>query len=151
MSAVSAVLLHCTLLLACCRGAASFVLRTRTPVPRPISRAHHLRCRPGTHHRHRHRHRLHDDRDGPRRPSPSALCALTPELETLVADTLEHDRKIVVVTGGVLSGIGKGVTSSSIGVLLRALGYRVTALKIDPYLNVDAGTMSPFEHGEVFV
>ena len=61
------------------------------------------------------------------------------------------DRKICVVTGGVLSGIGKGVTASSIGVLFRAMGYRVTALKIDPYLNVDAGTMSPFEHGEVFV
>jgi CTP synthase len=56
-----------------------------------------------------------------------------------------------VVTGGVLSGIGKGVTASSIGVLFRAMGLRVTALKIDPYLNVDAGTMSPFEHGEVFV
>ena len=50
-----------------------------------------------------------------------------------------------------LSGIGKSVTASSIGVLLRAMGLRVTALKIDPYLNVDAGTMSPFEHGEVFV
>jgi len=57
----------------------------------------------------------------------------------------------VVVTGGVLSGIGKGVTASSIGVLLSSMGLRVTALKIDPYLNVDAGTMSPFEHGEVFV
>jgi len=66
-------------------------------------------------------------------------------------DTLDSDRKIIVVTGGVLSGIGKGVTASSIGVLFRAMGYRVTALKIDPYLNVDAGTMSPFEHGEVFV
>ena len=72
-------------------------------------------------------------------------------LEDLVADALDSDRKIVVVTGGVLSGIGKGVTASSMGVLFRAMGYRVTALKIDPYLNVDAGTMSPFEHGEVFV
>jgi CTP synthase len=68
-----------------------------------------------------------------------------------VASTLASDRKIVVVTGGVLSGIGKGVTASSIGVLFRAMKFRVTALKIDPYLNVDAGTMSPFEHGEVFV
>jgi CTP synthase len=59
--------------------------------------------------------------------------------------------KYVVVTGGVLSGIGKGVTASSIGVLLKSAGLRVTAVKIDPYLNSDAGTMSPFEHGEVFV
>jgi len=50
-----------------------------------------------------------------------------------------------------LSGIGKGVCASSVGVLLRAMGLRPTAIKIDPYLNVDAGTMSPFEHGEVFV
>jgi len=59
--------------------------------------------------------------------------------------------KYVVVTGGVLSGLGKGVTASSIGVLLKSAGLRVTAVKIDPYLNCDAGTMSPFEHGEVFV
>ena len=59
--------------------------------------------------------------------------------------------KYVVVTGGVLSGLGKGVTASSIGVLLKSAGLRVTSVKIDPYLNVDAGTMSPFEHGEVFV
>ena len=59
--------------------------------------------------------------------------------------------KYVVVSGGVLSGIGKGVTASSIGVLLKSMGLRVTAIKIDPYLNSDAGTMSPFEHGEVFV
>ena len=72
-------------------------------------------------------------------------------LEELVQEAVAANRKIVVVTGGVLSGIGKGVTASSIGVLFRALGLRVTALKIDPYLNVDAGTMSPFEHGEVFV
>ena len=59
--------------------------------------------------------------------------------------------KYVVVSGGVLSGLGKGVTASSIGVLLKSAGLRVTAIKIDPYLNSDAGTMSPFEHGEVFV
>uniref|UniRef100_A0A7S0IZT8 CTP synthase n=1 Tax=Calcidiscus leptoporus TaxID=127549 RepID=A0A7S0IZT8_9EUKA len=58
--------------------------------------------------------------------------------------------KYVVVTGGVVSGLGKGVTASSLGVLLKCAGYRVTSMKIDPYLNVDAGTMSPFEHGEVF-
>jgi CTP synthase len=59
--------------------------------------------------------------------------------------------KYVVVTGGVLSGLGKGVTASSIGVLLKSSGLSVTAIKIDPYVNSDAGTMSPFEHGEVFV
>lgn len=59
--------------------------------------------------------------------------------------------KYVVVSGGVISGIGKGLTASSIGVLLKSCGWRVTAIKIDPYINIDAGTMSPIEHGEVFV
>ena len=59
--------------------------------------------------------------------------------------------KYVLVTGGVLSGIGKGVIASSIGILMKAMGFRVTSIKIDPYINIDAGTMSPFEHGEVFV
>uniref|UniRef100_A0A0E0L602 CTP synthase n=1 Tax=Oryza punctata TaxID=4537 RepID=A0A0E0L602_ORYPU len=57
--------------------------------------------------------------------------------------------KYVLVTGGVVSGLGKGVTASSIGVVLKDCGLRVTSIKIDPYLNTDAGTMSPFEHGEV--
>ncbi|CAF2130496.1 unnamed protein product [Brassica napus] len=59
--------------------------------------------------------------------------------------------KYVVVSGGVVSGLGKGVTASSIGLILKSCGFRVTAIKIDPYLNIDAGTMSPIEHGEVFV
>ncbi|XVE53412.1 hypothetical protein DITRI_Ditri03aG0000900 [Diplodiscus trichospermus] len=59
--------------------------------------------------------------------------------------------KYVLVTGGVVSGLGKGVTASSIGLLLKSCGLRVSSIKIDPYLNTDAGTMSPFEHGEVFV
>ncbi|NPB01894.1 MAG: CTP synthase (glutamine hydrolyzing) [Methanopyri archaeon] len=59
--------------------------------------------------------------------------------------------KYIVVTGGVVSGIGKGITTASIGRLLRARGVEVTAIKIDPYINVDAGTMNPFQHGEVFV
>ncbi|XP_010038269.1 CTP synthase isoform X1 [Eucalyptus grandis] len=63
----------------------------------------------------------------------------------------ERRMKYVLVTGGVVSGLGKGVTASSIGVVLKACGLRVTSIKIDPYLNTDAGTMSPFEHGEVFV
>ncbi len=59
--------------------------------------------------------------------------------------------KYIFVTGGVISGLGKGITSSSIGRLLKSRGLKVTAIKIDPYLNIDAGTMNPFEHGEVFV
>lgn len=59
--------------------------------------------------------------------------------------------KYVFVTGGVLSSVGKGIVAASIGKLLKARGYSVTAIKIDPYLNVDAGTMNPLMHGEVFV
>ena len=59
--------------------------------------------------------------------------------------------KYVFVIGGVMSGVGKGIASSSIGTLLSAKGFRVNLVKVDPYLNVDAGTMNPTEHGEVFV
>ena len=59
--------------------------------------------------------------------------------------------KYIFVTGGVVSSLGKGITIASLGRLLRARGLRVSMLKIDPYINVDAGTMSPFQHGEVFV
>jgi CTP synthase len=59
--------------------------------------------------------------------------------------------KYIFVVGGVISGVGKGIASASIGKILQARGCRVTALKIDPYVNVDAGTMNPTEHGEVFV
>ncbi len=59
--------------------------------------------------------------------------------------------KFVIISGGVLSGLGKGVTSASIGLLLKSRGIKVTAMKCDMYLNVDAGTMNPIEHGEVFV
>lgn len=59
--------------------------------------------------------------------------------------------RYIFVMGGVLSGLGKGVATSSIGLLLQRKGYRVTSIKIDPYVNVDAGTMNPTEHGEVFV
>ncbi|RUM47145.1 MAG: CTP synthetase [Hyperthermus sp.] len=59
--------------------------------------------------------------------------------------------KYVFVTGGVLSSVGKGITTASLGLLLKARGYSVTAVKIDPYINVDAGTMNPYMHGEVFV
>jgi CTP synthase len=61
------------------------------------------------------------------------------------------DCKYIFVVGGVISGVGKGVTASSIGRILSDRGQRVTAIKIDPYINIDAGTMNPVEHGEVFV
>ena len=59
--------------------------------------------------------------------------------------------KYVFVTGGVVSGLGKGITVASLGRLLKAKGYKVAAQKLDPYINVDPGTMSPYQHGEVFV
>jgi CTP synthase len=59
--------------------------------------------------------------------------------------------RYIFVAGGVMSGIGKGVSTASIGRILQSKGYKVTAVKIDPYINVDAGTMNPTEHGEVFV
>ena len=59
----------------------------------------------------------------------------------------DEDIKYILVSGGVISGIGKGVITSSIGTLLKSIGLRVTAIKIDPYLNIDAGTFSPYEHG----
>jgi CTP synthase len=63
----------------------------------------------------------------------------------------KKSHKYIFVTGGVMSGVGKGITTSSIGTLLQAKGFSVNLLKVDPYLNVDAGTMNPTEHGEVFV
>ena len=59
--------------------------------------------------------------------------------------------KYVFVTGGVVSGLGKGITAASLGRLLKARGYHVTMQKLDPYINVDPGTMNPIQHGEVFV
>ncbi len=63
----------------------------------------------------------------------------------------KNPTKYVFVTGGVVSGLGKGITAASIGRLLKARGVRVTMQKLDPYLNIDPGTMSPYQHGEVFV
>lgn len=68
-------------------------------------------------------------------------CILTPVNET----------RYIVVTGGVVSGLGKGIMGASIGLILKSSGYDALALKMDPYLNVDPGTMSPYEHGEVYV
>src|SRR5574338_229638 len=59
--------------------------------------------------------------------------------------------KFVFVTGGVVSSIGKGIVAASLGRLLKSRDYSVSILKLDPYINVDPGTMSPFQHGEVFV
>ena len=59
--------------------------------------------------------------------------------------------KLIFVTGGVVSSIGKGLAAASIGALLEARGLKVTNIKLDPYINVDPGTMSPYQHGEVYV
>lgn len=77
-------------------------------------------------------------------PPPSPATAL-------FRPPVERGMKYVVVSGGVCSSLGKGVATSSIGALLRGHGFRVTAIKMDPYINIDAGLMSPYEHGEVFV
>ncbi len=63
----------------------------------------------------------------------------------------KRKQKYIFVIGGVMSGVGKGITTSSIGTILQAKGFKVNIIKVDPYLNVDAGTMNPTEHGEVFV
>ena len=65
--------------------------------------------------------------------------------------TANSKMKYILITGGVISGIGKGILASSIGAVLKASGIKITSIKIDPYINVDAGTFSPYEHGEVFV
>ena len=64
---------------------------------------------------------------------------------------MQKQPKFVFVTGGVASGLGKGITTASLGRLFRSRGLRVALQKLDPYVNVDPGTMNPFEHGEVFV
>ena len=64
---------------------------------------------------------------------------------------VESMTKYVFVTGGVVSSLGKGIAAASLAALLEARGLKVTLLKLDPYINVDPGTMSPFQHGEVFV
>ena len=64
---------------------------------------------------------------------------------------MKRIKKYIFVAGGVMSGIGKGIAVASIGRILKSYGFKVTAVKIDPYINIDAGTMNPIEHGEVFV
>ncbi len=60
-------------------------------------------------------------------------------------------KKYVLVSGGVISGIGKGIIASSTGLLLKTMGLKVTSIKIDPYLNIDAGTLSPLDHGKLHI
>src|SRR5438067_6906882 len=67
------------------------------------------------------------------------------------ASVMSKRTKFVFVTGGVVSSIGKGLGAASIGALMEARGLRVTHMKLDPYINVDPGTMSPYQHGEVYV
>ena len=59
--------------------------------------------------------------------------------------------RFIFITGGVVSSLGKGITTASIGAILKSMGYAVFIKKLDPYLNIDPGTMNPVEHGEVFV
>ena len=63
----------------------------------------------------------------------------------------KNETKYIFITGGVVSSLGKGIASASLGLLLKQRGLDVTILKMDPYLNVDPGTLSPYQHGEVFV
>ena len=62
-----------------------------------------------------------------------------------------HNSRYIFVTGGVVSSLGKGISAAALGALLQARGYSVRIKKLDPYINVDPGTMSPYQHGEVFV
>ena len=71
--------------------------------------------------------------------------------QSKLASSRQVETKHLFVTGGVASSLGKGLTASSLGRLLRMRGLRVSMQKLDPYLNVDPGTMNPFQHGEVFV
>ena len=61
------------------------------------------------------------------------------------------NKKYIFVTGGVISSLGKGIACASIGKILESVGFKVTLMKLDPYINVDPGTMNPYQHGEVYV
>jgi CTP synthase len=80
-----------------------------------------------------------------------AVLATTGHIRDREEKTMSRPTKYVFVTGGVVSSIGKGLAAASVGALLEARGLRVTNVKLDPYINVDPGTMSPYQHGEVFV
>lgn len=76
------------------------------------------------------------------------LCHYLDRKAVEVCQGFDSNMKYILVTGGVISGIGKGIIASSVGTILKSCGLRVTAIKIDPYINIDAGTFSPYEHGE---
>lgn len=76
------------------------------------------------------------------------FCFVCVWWSNLIEIEAQNKMKYILVTGGVISGIGKGVIASSLGTLFKAHGLRVTPIKIDPYINIDAGTFSPYEHGE---
>src|SRR3989344_5104668 len=77
---------------------------------------------------------------------PFSLMA-TPKVRSKIA----KEPRFIFVTGGVCSSLGKGIAAASIGAIMKACGYKVFVQKLDPYLNIDPGTMSPFQHGEVYV
>src|SRR5438094_5202201 len=79
------------------------------------------------------------------------MARLRPRLLVSSNPVVTEPTKYIFVTGGVASGLGKGITTASLARLLKSRGLRVTLQKLDPYINVDPGTMNPFEHGEVFV
>lgn len=79
------------------------------------------------------------------------MAKKTKKIKSVSEKKKKENHKYIFVIGGVMSGVGKGIATSSIGKILEARGYKVNPIKIDPYLNVDAGTMNPTEHGEVFV
>ena len=85
------------------------------------------------------------------KPSTPHLNKLDAPLRTGPNDNAIPSSKFIFVTGGVCSSLGKGIATASIGAIMKACGYKVFVQKLDPYLNVDPGTMSPFQHGEVFV
>lgn len=80
------------------------------------------------------------------------MCSrLTPLVRLISSSNIPSKMKYILVTGGVISGVGKGVISSSFGTLLNSCDIAVTSIKIDPYINIDAGTFSPYEHGKKLV
>src|SRR5437870_3768084 len=84
--------------------------------------------------------------------SPKNRLNLRPSIKNRATEREQSSMtKYIFVTGGVVSSIGKGITTASLGRLLRNRGFNVTLQKLDPYINVDAGTMNPYQHVEVFV
>lgn len=81
------------------------------------------------------------------RSSPPLSRALSSSSSSSSAESKTPEMKYILVTGGVISGVGKGVIASSFGTLLNCCGIDVTSIKVDPYINIDAGTFSPLEHG----